>query len=207
MTGTQRKQLTVVAAGVPVASSPADGIVGIGSVATDRDAVRRALALRPDVLLIRLGPEEPDGVAVLRQSAGTPALVLTPPGAGDLMIAAMRAGARGLLHDDVARHDLVRAIRMVAGGAAVFGKDAADRLYGRLNAPEPAEAFPSLTGREHEVLRLLADDLGNLAIAGRLNLAPKTVRNVVCSILAKFGAEHRADVVAQAREAGLGYLN
>jgi len=207
MTGTQRKQLTVVAAGLPVASSPIDGIEVLSTVSTDRDAVREALTLRPDVLLLRLVPEDDHGLAVLRQSAGTPVLVLTPPGASAMVIAAMRAGARGLLHDDVARLDLVRAIRMVAGGAAVFGKDAADRLYGRLNAPEPAEAFPSLTTREHEVLRLLADDLGNVAIADRLRLAPKTVRNIVCSILAKFGAEDRASVVAQAREAGLGRLN
>lgn len=207
MTGTQRKQLTVVAAGIPVASSPADGIEVLTTVSTDRDAVREALTLHPDVLLLRLAPDDDRGIAVLRQTAGTPVLVLTPPGASELVIAAMRAGARGLLHDDVARHDLVRAIRVVAGGAAVFGKDAADRLYGRLNAPEPAEAFPNLTAREHEVLRLLADDLGNAAIADRLRLAPKTVRNIVCSILAKFGAGDRADVVAQAREAGLGGLN
>ncbi len=205
MTSTQRKQLTVVAAGIPVASSLSDGIQVISSVPTDRDAVREALTLRPDVLLFRLSPQDDHGIAVLRQSAETPTLVLTPPGAGELMLAAMAAGARGLLHEDVARHDLVRAIRVVAGGAAVFGKDAADRLYGRLSPPE--EAFPSLTAREHEVLRLLADDLGNVAIADRLSLAPKTVRNVVCAILAKFGAEDRADVVAQAREAGLGRLN
>jgi DNA-binding NarL/FixJ family response regulator len=192
------KLLKVVAAGVPVV--PADGIEVIGSVPPEPDAVAGALAAaRPDVLLLR--PAGRAGLAVIRRAGRTPVLVLTPPDAGELVLAAMRAGARGFLHDGADPADVVRALRVVAGGAAVFGQDAADRLYARLTGPPPS--LPALTSREREVLGLLADDLGNLAIAARLNLAPKTVRNVVCGILAKFGTTDRAVVSARAREAGL----
>ncbi|MGW4527755.1 LuxR C-terminal-related transcriptional regulator [Amycolatopsis sp. NPDC004378] len=198
MTRSLGKLLKVVAAGVPVAPTP--GIEVIGSVPPEPGAVVRALAAtRPDVLLLR--PADRAGLVVIPR-ARVPVLVLTAPGAGELVVAAMRAGARGLLHDGVDPADLARAIRVVAGGAAVFGEDAADRLYARLTGP--AAALPVLTAREHEVLALLADDLGNLAIAARLNLAPKTVRNVVSGILAKFGTADRAALVTRARDAGLG---
>ncbi|WIV52570.1 LuxR C-terminal-related transcriptional regulator [Amycolatopsis nalaikhensis] len=200
MTRSLGKLLTVVAAGVPVVPVPGDGIEVVGPVSPDPGAVLRALsAARPDVLLLR--PADRAGLAVVRHARPTPVLVLTAPDAGELVVAAMRAGARGLLHEDAGPADLARAIRVVAGGAAVFGEDAAARLYARLTGPPPS--LPDLTAREREVLGLLADDLGNLAIAARLNLAPKTVRNVVCGILAKFGTADRAIVGARAREAGL----
>ncbi|MEU5259655.1 response regulator transcription factor [Amycolatopsis sp. NPDC021455] len=192
--------LKVVAAGVPAVPAPADGIEVIGSVPPEPGAVLRALsAARPDVLLLR--PADRAGLSVIGRAGRTPVLVLTAPDAGELVIAAMRAGARGLLHDDIGPADLARAIRVVAGGAAVFGEDAADRLYARLTGPAPS--LPGLTAREREVFGLLAEDLGNLAIAARLNLAPKTVRNLVCAVLAKFGTADRAFVGARAREAGL----
>ncbi|WP_410672841.1 LuxR C-terminal-related transcriptional regulator [Amycolatopsis sp. cmx-4-68] len=189
------KPLTVVAAGVPVA--PADGIEVVGSVPPSPGAVLAALAAaRPDVLLLR--PADRTGLAVIPRTGRVPVLVLT---AGELVVAAMRAGARGFLHDDAGPAELARAIRAVAGGAAVFGAHAADRLYARLAGREPL--LPDLTAREREVLGLLAEDLGNLAIAARLDLAPKTVRNVVSGILGKFGTADRAGVGARAREAGL----
>ena len=181
---TLREQLTVVTAGVRLASSPTHGIEVLESVAPECDPVLRALtAARPDVLVLRLRRAD----------------------LSDLVIAAMRAGARGLVHHDASPADLARAIRVVAGGAAVFGADAADRLYGRLNAP--TRVFPELTEREHEVIGLLADGLDNRAIAARLALAPKTVRNIVSGILAKIGAADRGEAMVLARQAGLGRLN
>jgi DNA-binding NarL/FixJ family response regulator len=193
----------VIAAGVPLASSHAHNVEVVESVAPERDEVRRALAAaRPDVLLLRLRSADPDGIAIIRQAGPTPVLAVAEPGANDLIIAAMRAGARGLIHHDAGPADLIRAIHAVAGGAAVFGADAAEHLYGHLAAP--ARAFPELTDREYEVLGLLADDLDNRTIADLLNLAPKTVRNLVSGVLAKLGAPDRATAAAQARHAGLG---
>jgi len=203
---TLREQLTVVTAGVRLASSPTHGIEVLESVAPECDPVLRALtAARPDVLVLRLRRADLSGITVIGQASPTPVLAVAEPGASDLVIAAMRAGARGLVHHDASPADLARAIRVVAGGAAVFGADAADRLYGRLNAP--TRVFPELTEREHEVIGLLADGLDNRAIAARLALAPKTVRNIVSGILAKIGAADRGEAMVLARQAGLGRLN
>ncbi|WP_340685089.1 hypothetical protein LCL61_00985 [Amycolatopsis coloradensis] len=111
---------------------------------------------------------------------GTAILALTPPGDGELVVAAMLASARGVLSRSAGHDDLVRFIRGVAAGAVVFGERAADRLYGLLAASQPMRAFPRLT-------------------------APKTVRNVVSSIHAKAGTDDREVLLAQARDAGLGH--
>ncbi len=114
-----------------------------------------------------------------------------------------------ILHTTALRPDvLVLPVRPPAldglAGAAVFGERAADRLYGLLTASQPIRVFPQLTSREHEVLDLLAGGLGIPAIAGRLGLAPKTVRNLVSAILAKVGTEDLEALLTQARNAGFG---
>lgn len=199
--------VTVVFAGVP--EPPVSPEVEVVAHTPDeREAVWHATALRPDVLVLPVHPPALDGLAVTREVTsrvpGTAVLVLTPPGDGELVVAAMLAGARGVLSRSAGHDDLVRFIRGVAAGAVVFGERAADRLYGLLAASQPMRAFPRLTSREHEVLGLLADGLEIPAVARRLGLVPKTVRNVVSAIHAKAGTDDREVLLAQARNAGLG---
>ncbi|SDX84144.1 DNA-binding response regulator, NarL/FixJ family, contains REC and HTH domains [Amycolatopsis xylanica] len=208
MTRTLRNDLTVVAAGVPTADNFADGIRVVANAATHRETVELTRAHRPDVLLIDLHRPELGGLTLTREirnsAPATAILVVTTRQEAELVVAAMRAGAMGYLLEDATPDDIARAIRGVAAGAAVFGQAIANQVLSLLRAPKPLPPFPQLSSREHEVLELVAVGLGNTAIARRLDLAPKTVRNHVSSILAKLGAVDRARVIIKARGAGLG---
>ncbi|WP_233611854.1 response regulator transcription factor [Amycolatopsis sp. WAC 01376] len=199
--------VTVVFAGVP--EPPASPELDVVAHAPDeREAISHATALRPDVLVLPVRPPSLDGLTVTREVSSrfpsTAVLVLTPPGDNETWVAAIRAGARGVLARTAGPEDLVRAIHGVAAGAVVFGEHAANRLYGLLNASRPIQVFPQLTAREHEVLDLLAGGLGIPAVARRLGLAPKTVRNVLSAVHAKVGTDGREVLLTQARNAGLG---
>ncbi|OXM47449.1 DNA-binding response regulator [Amycolatopsis alba DSM 44262] len=199
--------MSVVFAGVPEPPESSELEV-VAHTPDEREAVWHATALRPDVLVLSVHPPALDGLAVTREVAsrvpGTAVLVLTPPGDGELVVAAMLAGARGVLSRTAGHDDLVRFIQGVAAGAVVFGERAADRLYGLLAESRPMRVFPRLTSREHEVLDLLAGGLVVAQVARQLGVAPKTVRNVVSSIHAKVGTDDREVLLGQARNAGLG---
>jgi DNA-binding NarL/FixJ family response regulator len=123
------------------------------------------------------------------------------------VFAAVRAGASGYLLKGADRQDVVRSVLAAAAGEALFGKDVARRMLGFLSGdrrPVTAPPFPELTAREREILDLMAQGLGNQAIARRLSLAPKTIRNNVSAILAKLQATDRGDAIVRARTSGLG---
>ena len=135
-------------------------------------------------------------------------VVLTMSEDPDSVFAALRAGARGYLLKEAEAGDVHRTIAAVARGEAVFGPRVADQVVGFFSAMAPnsaaPQAFPELTSREREVLELMARGLDNAAIARRLFLSEKTVRNRVSEILAKMRARTRAEAVARARDAGVG---
>jgi DNA-binding NarL/FixJ family response regulator len=125
----------------------------------------------------------------------------------------LRAGARGYLLKGSTPDEVVAAIRAVAAGGAVFGQSIAARIVDYFTAGpaasrgEPADdaaTLSELTEREREILTFLADGESNPAIAARLHLSPKTVRNHVSSILAKLQVADRRQAMLRAREAGLG---
>ena len=151
-----------------------------------------------------------DGLSMLgrlqRRWPETPVIVLTMDSDDDSIFAALRAGARGYLLKEADGLDVERAINGVARGEAVFGAGIAERVLtlfsqGRSTAVSP---FPELTPRELEMLELIAGGLDNPTIARRLFLSEKTVRNRVSAILTKLHARSRAEMVALARDAGLG---
>jgi DNA-binding NarL/FixJ family response regulator len=124
-------------------------------------------------------------------------LVLTMSDDDDSILAAVRAGASGYLLKGVGEPEISAAILAVARGDALFGAGVSRRLLDRLSGRETrARAFPGLTPREEQILDLLAQGLGNQAIAQRVSVAPK--------MLGKIGAEDRGAAVRLAREAGLG---
>ena len=183
----------------------------VGQGATGHDAVRLAAELRPDVVVMDLNMPELNGVEATRQvtkdDPEVGVLVLTMFEDDDSVFAAMRAGARGYLVKGADSPEVLRAITAVAGGEAIFGPSVAQRVLGYLTRPlsvQDARVFPDLTSREREILELVAGGLGNAAIANRLSLSPKTVRNNVSSIFAKLQVADRAEAIVRARRAGLG---
>jgi DNA-binding NarL/FixJ family response regulator len=178
-------------------------VVGVGG--TGEEAVELAARLRPDVVVLDLHMPGGGGVdATRRILAADPTarvLVLTMDDADALVVDAVRAGARGYLLKDSEPEALLHAVAAVARGEAVFGAALASRLSGWFAAGRP---FPGLTVREREVLDLVARGLANAVIAERLGLAPKTVRNVVSTLLVKLQVTDRSAAIVRAREAGLG---
>ncbi|GAA1568536.1 MULTISPECIES: response regulator transcription factor [Kribbella] len=198
----------VVRAGLAALLTSLPGIEVVGVAATGREAIREVVTTRPDVAVLDLQMPDLDGFAATRELARSApevaVLVLTMFEDDDSVFAAMRAGARGYLVKGAEQEEIDRAIRAVAAGEAIFGPGVARRVLTFFAAPPPADPFPELTTREREILDLLAAGLSNPAIAGRLDLAPKTVANNVSAIFTKLGTADRAAAIIQARDAGLG---
>ena len=182
-----------------------------GQAATGDEAIALAETLQPDVILMDIKMPGVNGIEATRRILYTSphigVLVLTMFEDDDSVFAAMRAGARGYLLKGADQEDILRAIRAVAGGEAIFGPGIAQRLIRYFAAPRsfgPPQAFPDLTEREREILRLIAQGDNNAEIAARLVLSPKTVRNHVSNIFNKLQVADRAQAMLRAREAGLG---
>ncbi|WP_198169399.1 response regulator transcription factor [Herbidospora daliensis] len=183
----------------------------VATAADGREAVEKALGLRPEVVVMDLGMPVMDGVTatqrIVAETSEIGVLVLTMHDDDETVFAAMRAGARGYLVKGADQTEILRAIKAVASGEVIFGPALASRVtrfFARLPVVPEAEPFPQLTAREREVLELIAAGLSNRQIAERLFLAPKTVRNNVSNVFAKLRVADRAQAIVQAREAGLG---
>jgi DNA-binding NarL/FixJ family response regulator len=184
-----------------------EGIEVVGQAADGDEAVARAAELAPDVVVMDLHMPGRNGIeatrAVLAHRPETAVLVLTMLEDDASVVAALRAGARGYVVKGADRDDIARALHAVAGGQAFLGAEVATAALARLTAAEAAPPFPELTEREREVLGLVARGLTNAAIADRLVLSGKTVRNHVSNVLLKIGAPDRSAAIVMARDAGL----
>jgi DNA-binding NarL/FixJ family response regulator len=183
------------------------GIDVVAEASDGAEAVRLGIELSPDVVLMDIQMPELSGIDATRRildaRPGTHILMLTMFDGDSSVFAAIRAGAKGYLLKGADQQDVERAIRTVAAGEAVFGRAIATRLvsYFAANRTRP---FPQLTPREHDVLELLANGLGNQAIATELALSLKTVRNNVSTIFTKLRVADRAQAMLKARAGGLG---
>lgn len=181
----------------------------LGAVPTGADAVRLAAQLQPDLVLMDLQMPDVNGVEATQQIVSTSphirVLVLTMFDDDDSVFAAMRAGARGYLLKGAGRDEILRAIRGLLHGEAIFGPSIAHRItnYFAFKTAQPSP-FPQLSDRERELLELLAQGCSNSLIAQRLYLSPKTVRNHVSNIFAKLQVADRAEAIIVARDAGVG---
>ena len=202
----------VVRGGLRALLATIEGIEVVGEAVDGEAAVREVQLLRPDVLLVDIRMPVLDGVEAtrrVRESAPeTAVLVLTMYDDDATVLTAMQAGARGYLLKGAEQEEIVGAIRAVAAGQAIFGPGIASRLLGYFAAPpEPQpddEPFPELTGREREILTLLADGRRTAQIAAELYLSPKTVSNNLTSIFVKLEVADRGSAIIRARERGLG---
>ncbi|MFI0412218.1 response regulator [Actinomadura sp. 3N508] len=184
----------------------------VGTAPDGTVAVEMAGRLRPDVVVMDLQMPRLGGVDATRRILAaypeTGVLVLTMHEDDESVFAAMRAGARGYLVKGADPDEILRAVAAVARGEVIFGPALAGRVsdyFARIAAaPSADEPFPELTARERDVLELIALGLPNPAIAERLGLSPKTVRNNVSNVFAKLQVADRAEAILRARDAGLG---
>jgi DNA-binding NarL/FixJ family response regulator len=190
-----------------------DDIEVVGEAGDGDEAVRVAAAAGPDVVLMDVRMPGTDGIAATRRiRTAVPAprvLILTTFDLDEYVYAGLRAGASGFVLKDALAPELISAVRVVASGEAVVAPTVTRRLIERfvgegLDASRPSlAALDVLTGREREVLTLIARGLANAEIAQRLFLSEGTVKTHVSRILAKLGLRDRLQAVILAYEAGL----
>lgn len=177
-------------------------------------AVKLARELRPDLVLMDIRMPVLDGLEATRLIAADPALagvkvlILTTFEQDEYVAEALRAGAGGFLGKGVDPEELLRAIRIVAGGESLLSPAATRALIARFlaqpsDAPAVTAPLDALTARELEVVTLVATGLSNEEIASQLFVTPLTAKTHVNRAMTKLGARDRAQVVVMAYESGL----
>ena len=181
----------------------------LGEATDGEEAIALSQHLQPDVIFMDIHMPGVNGIEATRRilhvSSSVEVLVLTMYEDDDSVFAAMRAGARGYLLKGVDQEEVLRAINAVSSGEAIFSPSIARRLIHYFSTLEKtvSPVFPELTDREREVLTLIAQGHTNAAIAEKLVLSPKTVRNHVSTIFSKLQVASRAEAIIRARDAGL----
>ena len=188
----------------------------VGEAASGREAIQLAAQTQPHIILMDIQMPDMDGIEATRQIVqANPAinvLMVTMFEDDQSVFAAMRAGARGYVLKGVRHEEMLRAIRAVGSGEAIFSPSIAARMMNFFAASRsagppaatPDETFADLTDREREILGLIARGESNAAIAEALSISVKTVRNHVSNIFNKLQVADRAQAALRAREAGLG---
>lgn len=188
-----------------------DSIEVIAEASDGAQAIELIPRIKPDVVLLDMRMPGLSGLDVLRQlsAAGTlpPTVILTTFDDDQLVLAGIKAGARGYLLKDVSLEQLVDAVKTVAGGGSLVAPVVTQRLlsglermqneFSSLDRPDP------LTDRETEILRLMASGYSNKEIANSLGVAEGTVKNHVSNILSKLGVRDRTRAVLKAFEIGI----
>lgn len=184
----------------------------VAEATSGHEAVAMASSTQPDVILMDINMPGVNGIEAtrrIREAHPNMHILIVTMLEDDSVFAAMRAGAHGYMVKGAEPAEVLRAIRAVAGGEAIFSPGIAERLiHFFAEPPLAAQAsagppFPELTDREREVLTLIAQGLTNSAIAERLILSPKTVRNYITEIFSKLQVADRAQAIIRARDAGL----
>lgn len=202
---------TLVRQGVRSLLALADEVEVIGEAVDGREAVAQIPQAKPDVVLMDMRMPVMSGLEALQALSASsqlpPTIILTTFDDDQLVMAGMKAGARGYLLKDVSLQQLVDAIKAVNAGGSLVQPAVTQRLlsglehmnngFVSLDRPDP------LTERETEILRLMAGGFSNKEIASLLNVAEGTIKNHVSSILSKLGVRDRTRAVLRAFELGL----
>jgi DNA-binding NarL/FixJ family response regulator len=191
----------------------------VGEAGTGSDAVALVTREKPDVVLMDIRMPDGDGLWATEQIVANPALarthivIVTTFELDEYVAQAIRAGASGFLVKDTEPVELIRAVRVVAGGDALLSpsvtKRLLERVAGTLNEAPDTSALTVLTEREREVLALVGHGLTNDEIGRKLFLSPLTAKTHVSRIMSKLGARDRVQLVVVAYETGIvraGYL-
>jgi DNA-binding NarL/FixJ family response regulator len=186
-----------------------NGFQVVGEAGDGQEGIERALAVRPDLVLMDVQMPNMNGVEATRQLSAllpdTKVIILTTFDYDEYVFDGIKAGARGYLLKDMPASELLATLRRVHSGESIIQPSIAARMiaeFGRRQEPSSGSGEP-LTEREREVLRLLADGFSNREIATRLVLAEGTIKNHVSTILDKLHADNRTQAARMAREQGL----
>jgi len=202
---------TLVRQGIRSLLELSDSIRVVAEAGDGAQAVQTIPEVRPDVVLLDLRMPGMSGIDVLNALAARgelpPTIILTTFDDDQLVLAGLKAGARGYLLKDVSLEQLVNAVRTVADGGSLVAPVVTQRLlsglermhndFTSLDRPDP------LTERETEILRLMAGGYSNKEIANSLGVAEGTVKNHVSNILSKLGVRDRTRAVLKAFELGI----
>jgi DNA-binding NarL/FixJ family response regulator len=182
-----------------------------GEATTGDEVIELAEEVQPDVVLMDLKMPGAGGIEatrhILNANPHIRILVVTMFDDDESVFAALRAGARGYVLKGAGPDEMLRAIRAVESGEAIFSRAIAQRLIEYFAAPRPAGSalpFPELTDREREILQLIAQGRTNPEIRQDLGISLKTVRNHISNIFSKLQVADRSEAIVRAREAGLG---
>jgi DNA-binding NarL/FixJ family response regulator len=203
----------LVRAGFRALLGAEDGVEVVGEAADGEQAVSLTRSQRPDVVLMDIRMPGLDGLEASRRILSDPALadvrvvILTTFETDEYIFEAIRLGASGFLVKDTEPADLIKAIRVVAGGESLLSPGVTRRLIEefarRAKEPLTLPGIDELTEREREVMGLVALGLSNDEIAQRLVVSPATAKTHVSRIMLKLHARDRAQLVVFAYESGL----
>lgn len=183
-------------------------MVVVGEAESGEEAVTMSRALAPDLVLMDVNMPDLNGIDATRRitalSADIAVLIITMLD-DETVLMAMQAGASGYVLKGAQGLETLRAVRAVANGEVIFSPGVAEQMLHLFRRGAiKQEPFPELTPREREVLALLAQGLTNQAIADKLVLSPKTIRNQTSIIFGKLQVGSRNEAIVKAREAGMG---
>ena len=204
----------LVRSGFKVLLDLEEDVTVVGEATTGAEAVERARATRPDVVLMDIRMPQLDGIQATAAIVKTPGLesvrilILTTYDTDDYVFEALQAGASGFLLKDSGPAELLQAIRVIAAGEALLAPRITRRLIAQVTAQRSAalegeSRLAVLTDREREVLALVGQGLSNDEIGATLFLSPATARTHVSRAMVKLGARDRAQLVVIAYQTGL----
>jgi DNA-binding NarL/FixJ family response regulator len=203
----------LVRAGFAALLDAEDGIEVAGEAADGREAVLLAQRVKPDVVLMDIRMPGLDGIEATRRITAEPGLggthvvILTTFDLDEYVFEGLRAGAAGFLVKDTEPAELIRAVRVVAGGEALMSPKITLRLIreyaSHSRSVRRVPGLADLTAREREVVTLIAAGLSNEEIAGRLYVSVSTAKTHATRAMTKLGARDRAQLVVIAYESGL----
>jgi DNA-binding NarL/FixJ family response regulator len=197
----------IVRAGIVGLLESAPDLVVVGEAADGAVAVGLVRELRPDLVLMDLRMPGVDGVAatamIVAEVPGTRVLVLTTYETDEHILGAIEAGAGGYLLKAAPQAEILAGIRAVASGETVLAPSIAAKLVSRVRAASAAETTPTLSPRELDVLRLVADGRSNPEIARALFIGEATVKTHLVHVFEKLDVGDRTRAVTRAMELGL----
>lgn len=181
------------------------GFEVVAEAATEHEAVQKAVAHKPQIVLMDIRLAGGNGIQaceqIMEQLPETKIIMLTSYAEDEMLFAAIRAGAAGYVLKQVGSQDVVRAIEAAARGEAMLDSSLTQKVFSEMRRAiqkEEAAAFTELTTQERQVLAAIAEGKTNREIAQVLFLSEGTVRNYVSSVLSKLGVSNRAEAAAYA---------
>ena len=197
----------VVRMGLKAALDIEDDFTVVAEAGNGKDAIEKARAHQPDIVLMDVRMEGMDGIEACREIRSelpaTKVLMLTSFAEEETVVAALLAGAAGYVLKNVARARLLEALRSVARGESLLDSKVTKSVLEKLVGMQAKGEQDELTSREREVLVLIADGATNKEIAAKLVVSENTARNHVSHILSKLGFSRRSEAAAYAVRKGL----